>query len=187
MILFPKGLLLFFALLSFGIIFSGCNAQQMMVNDEINYSHKEYNDNQQLIVEGESFENGVKNGRWRYYNSEGRMVRVQHFKDNVINGMVSQELNNPGIPRKIEGLMMDGKKIGMWIGYKSIKKNNWLKTHYTIFNQNSQEIARVTFHPNGAVSYETFYDTEGQPRWFKKYDKKGRLIEEGDDFTFKAF
>jgi len=185
MILFFRGYFLFFTPLFFGFFFSGCNAQQMMLNDDITYSHKEYNDKQELIVEGESFENGIKNGRWRYYNSEGRIVRVQHFKDDVINGFVSEELNNPGIPRKIEGLIIDGKKVGMWITYQSIKKNKWLKTNYTIFNASNQTIASVKFHPNGAVAYEIFYDPAGQKRWFKKYDKKGKLLEEGYKFKIE--
>ncbi len=160
---------------------TGCSTYKEIAKNSIQYQHSEYNANQYLVVEGESFENNIRNGHWRFYNNSKQLIKIEQYKDNVLEGMATYIHYPPGNARMEEGLLVKGKRNGMWTIYEEVKQGKWLKTGYWVYNASEQVIARTTFYPNGRIALEIFMDAQGQPHYYKSYDKKGKLTFQGKE------
>lgn len=162
--------------------YTGCSAQHDPVSDSKIFKHIEYDLNGVPIRMGESFDNNIKNGQWRSFDSQGHLMNIEHYRHDTLQGMTTYfYYDNPEIPLKEEGLMVDGHRNGIWVAFEQYKKNHWRRTMYTVYNADEKIIAKTLFHPNEKIALEIYMDASGHPHYYKRFDKEGTLIFEGKE------
>ena len=182
-----KNLLVYSCIVLFYFSYTGCSAQRDTVDDNKRFQHVEYDLNGNPISMGEVFENGIKNGQWRNFDAQGRLTAIQHYHNNMLQGMATYfHFDNPDTPLKEEGLLVEGKRNGIWVAFEASGKHRWRRTMYSVYSAEEKVIAKILFHPNEKIALEIYMDAEGNHRYYKQFDKEGDLIFEGEELPVVA-
>jgi hypothetical protein len=75
------------------------------------------------VIETGNFSNGVKDGEWKSYSTEGTLIKVIHYSNGVLNGDVLFNYNNG--KKKLSGSFSNGLKNGPWAFYTDESKLQW--------------------------------------------------------------
>ncbi|MDO1444636.1 hypothetical protein Q0590_00155 [Rhodocytophaga aerolata] len=157
------------------------------MNDNKGFQYVEYDLNGIPIRMGEVYENGIKNGQWRNFDTQGRLSAILHYQHDTLQGMATYfHFDNPDIPLKEEGLLVNSKRNGIWVAFEQSGKNRWRRTMYSVYNAEEEVIAKILFHPNDKIAVEIYMDADGNPHYYKQFDKKGNLIFKGEELPLVA-
>lgn len=182
-----KNMLFYSCIAMFCFSYSGCSAQQDTVGDLKKFQHVKYDLNGIPVCMGEVYENDIKNGQWRHFDAQGRLTAIHHYQHNRLQGMATYfHYDNPDTPLKEEGLLVNGKRNGIWVSFRQAGKNHWRRTMYSVYNAQEEIIAKALFHPNERIALEIFMDADGNPHYYKQFDKRGNLIFEGRELPVIA-
>ena len=93
---------------------------------------KNYAQNGKLLETG-PYHQGMKNGKWSFYNERNKLARVQNFKDDIQDGAFVEYY--PNGKKNYQGAFSDREKIGIW---------SWWDT-------TGKLVRRVEYHKNKIV------------------------------------
>ena len=143
------------------------------------YSYVKYNLNRNPYEIGQFYENGIKNGNWLYRDQHKRLTSNVNYINDTLNGRATYyyyrgELNYQS--RKLEGLILKGKKTGIW--FLKERKNIfrfWHTTAIYIYNNNEQMISKTLTYKNGKPQLQIFYSDSEKEIWYRFFKKNGEI------------
>jgi len=131
-----------------------------------------------LLKEEGNFKDGKKEGVWKYYNEEGRLMREVNYKKGERHGLV-KVYRKKGMLKKEETYKQD-KKEGLYKAYyyngQLIEKGN--------YKEDQKEGLWKFYTKNGTLSYEGKYknnDKEGE--WFL-YDVNEKVVSKQNEHNY---
>lgn len=143
------------------------------------YGYVKYNLNGNPYEIGQFYENGIKNGNWLYRDQQKRLTSDVNYINNTLNGKATYyyyrgELNYPS--RKLEGLILNGKKTGIWFLKESKNKLRlWRTTAIYIYNNDEQMISKTLTYKNGKPKLQIFYSDSDKEIWYRFFKKNGEI------------
>lgn len=189
---FPKAVLCFsIALVSMGCLFHGGSMRYAhrlpVISPNTVYSHQLIDLNGLPTQLGESNENGVRNGKWKWYDHHHRVIRIETYSNDTLHGQSrSYRHENSEAPTCTEGVYAKGVQVGEWLEWRgkgAIREEGegrWQKTGKFYCDAKGRKRIRHYLHPNEQVAVELHMSLEGQDTHFRRYSPKGALIDEGD-------
>ncbi len=143
---------------------------------ETNYDTNEsgyakiYYDDGILSAEGKYIKRNVKDGLWKYYGTDGRLVVEVNFTNGINNGTEIKYWKNGQILEK--KTWENGKMIGVWSRYYS----NGL-TRFQIQYQDGKRTGKIQmFHPNGKMYVKGHYKNNLKEGNWVYYDPEGKVV-----------
>ena len=147
------------------------------------YNWVVYDMNKNPFEIGEDYSNGIKNGEWIKRDQQKRIVSVENYINDTLNGLAVYYYypNYPWNVTRISGLNVKGCKMGEWTNYQSGKfkslEGRWTKDVVKTYDLNGIVISRSDYSNKGKIESTYFYSSKKDEIWFISYDKKGRIIE----------
>lgn len=128
------------------------------------------------VIETGTFLNGVKDGEWKSYSTEGTLIKVIHYSNGVLDGDVL--FNYSSGKKKLLGSFSKGLKNGNWSFYSQKEKLQWdLTYNQGLPTGNAQVYDRKG--KNVVISFN--YDTDSYSKndtHFSLFDDKMETIED---------
>ena len=150
------------------------------------FKHVEHDGNGTPIVKGEHYKQGIKDGEWRFFDRQGRVTKIEQYKDNILEGMaVYYKHFESQQSIKEEGLLVAGKRTGLWVAYKQDTRKGWVRTMHNVYDEKEKIISKTLFHRNGQIKLEVFMGGKIEEWYYRKYNDKGVLIFEGKETVGK--
>jgi antitoxin component YwqK of YwqJK toxin-antitoxin module len=143
------------------------------------YGYLKYNTNGNPYEIGQFYENGIKSGNWLYRDQQKRLTSDVNYINDTLNGKVTyyyyhRELTYPS--RILEGLILNGKKIGIWyLKERKSKLRFWHTTAIYIYNNNEQMISKTLTYKNGKPKFQIFYSDSEKEIWYRFFKKNGEI------------
>ena len=149
-----------------------------------------YHSHNNTVSSTGAYKYGKRDGLWKYYNTEGRIIEEDNYKDGrfyVINcwdddgldrivsdgnGKYERHFKNGKL--KVSGEYKDGVREGEWIWYYW----NGEVENKCFYNNGVREGESIRYYSNGEVSFKGFYKNgvlRGKAYW---YYNDGRLLNE---------
>lgn len=158
----------------------------------LTYQHRLVDLNGTTIELGERFEGGIRDGHWRRYDQNGRIVQVEHYKAGIRQGpALLYYHDNPDDPTRLQGNYQQDKQVGrweLWQGYRAVKEQGegrWKKVALLDYDENGRLLTRSQLHPNGRVAVEFSMSIAGQDTHYRLYSPRGKLVSEGDHLPYE--
>ncbi|MBN2669593.1 MAG: toxin-antitoxin system YwqK family antitoxin [Bacteroidales bacterium] len=88
---------------------------------EVNYEDNEsgyaklYYDDGTLLAEGHYIQKNIKDGLWKFYGTDGKLVVETNYEKGIINGKQTKYYRNGNKMEEID--LINGKKDGLWTRY----------------------------------------------------------------------
>ncbi len=177
------------------LLICGCNPRPTTSNTvqgpqsgaaKTNFQYKVVDLNGHVTVLGEFYENMVRNGEWRHFDQQQRLVSVETFRNDTLHGPAALYYHaNPNSPTRLQGSYQSGLQTGPWELWQSssaIKRNGrgkWKKVARYDYDETGRLRTRYQLHPNGKVALELSMSISGQDTHYRKYSRGGELIDEG--------
>lgn len=153
---------------------------------ELPYQHRYIDLNGTTIELGERLQNGVRDGHWRRYDQDGRIVQIETYQAGTRHGPAIHYFHdNPRDPTRLQGQYVQGYKAGrweLWQGFRGIHEQGegrWKKVALLDYNAQGRLLTRSQLYPNGQVAIEFSMSVEGRDTHYRQYSKRGKLIDEG--------
>lgn len=128
------------------------------------------------VIETGTFLNGVKDGEWKSYSTEGTLIKVIHYSNGVLDGDVLFNYNNS--KKKLSGSFSNGLKNGPWSFYTDESKIQWDAT----YNQGKPIGITNVYDRKGKKPVISFnYDTDSYIKKdpnFSLHDKEPSIAQE---------
>lgn len=168
------------------LIVNGLAVYGLAQRDSVLYQYQFKDANGTILLQGESFDNKVRNGQWRTYNQYNQLLCIEIYRNDTLNGPASLFFHhNPNSPTKLVGHYSSGKMAGEWNLYQADGKAtregiaNWI--HMVRFLYDSQGNLRTRFqlYPNGLVALELHMSIEGRDSYYRQFSIRGKQIGEG--------
>jgi len=140
---------------------------------EVNYDENEsgyakiYYDDGKLGAEGNYINRNVKDGLWKFYGVDGKLIIEINYKNGILNGKESKYWRNGNLME--EKNWKDGKQEGLWAQYFENGRDR-LKTRmindkrngvFYVYYPNGRYYAKGAYKDNLRVGHWTFYDKDG--------------------------
>ncbi|HHG84715.1 MAG TPA: hypothetical protein ENJ82_08190 [Bacteroidetes bacterium] len=142
--------------------------------------------NGHVRVLGESYENKIRNGEWRHFDQQERLLSIETFRNDTLQGPASlYYYTNPNSPTRLQGSYQAGVQTGRWELWQSTSAINkdgsgrWKKVVWYDYDATGRMRTRYQLHPNGKVALELSMSISGQDTHYRQYSPKGKLIGEG--------
>ena len=148
----------------------------------VHYSWLQYDLNWNPYEIGESYENGIRNGKWVLRDQQERIYQEAKYINDTLNGAAKEftYLNFP-ITVKIEGLYVDGHKTGRWVVKERERKfKHWKTIVVLLYDQQEQLISKAITYSNGVPKVEIFFAKNGEEIFYRFYKRCGKMIRETD-------
>lgn len=168
-----------FLLLHF-VGFTAAQTAQDTVIDKRHYQWVKYDLNRNPYEIGQLFTNGIKNGNWLFRDQQGRLVANVFYLNDTLNGaaVYYTHLNPPEIV-KMEGLVLKGKKTGIWLcKSRESKFKRWRTFFILMYDANEQLLSRTYTYKNGKPKMQVFYSADGKEIWYRYFKKSGKMYKE---------
>lgn len=145
------------------------------------YNWVMYDLNNNPVQIGEQNDNNIKNGRWIYHDNQRRIEREVQYVNDTLHGLgiEYQNHNYPSVTRT-RGVYIKGKNIGAWTMERKTGKRKWITEAAIIYDHDGNMVAKTLYYQKQG-RLEMFYNKAGKMTWYCSYDKKGRLVKEGDE------
>ncbi len=176
----------FLFLLLSAALSQGCAQTDTLRAEGKKFAYTQKDANQRIIVLGEFFQNGVRNGEWRRFDQDGRLLAIEGYRNDTLTGLAHYfHYPNPGQVYEETGWMDNSGRISIWTTYegKTAEKTD-RKVSYIVYGTDARPIARFLLHPNGRIALEILMNGTGQPCWYRSYNKSGELLFEGADLPY---
>lgn len=150
------------------------------VISKIHYAWVKYDLNLNPYEIGETYKDGIKNGNWLYRDQQGRLSADLHYLNDTLNGaaVYYYHLNPPEVV-KFEGLLLRGKKTGVWVSSTSRNKFGGRYSVFTLtYDNNERLLSRTYLHKNGRPKMQIYYSENEKEIWYRYYKRNGKLYKE---------
>ncbi|MFM7729491.1 MAG: hypothetical protein ACKO6L_00470, partial [Flavobacteriales bacterium] len=138
---------------------------------------REYHSNLRIKYEWQADENGVKNGYFKSFTTDGMLFEKGHFSKGVKNGIWTTYGIIQGFPTEISSTMeyVNGKMNGQYKQWCWEKSKKYLCGDYLY--RNDEEVKAKQFFSNGKLQYERDIDNGLYKEWFEDGSPSTETIE----------
>ncbi len=141
---------------------------------------------------GEDYTNGIKNGKWIKRDQQGRIISVETYRNDSLNGMANYYYyhNFPWNVTRIYGLNLKGYKVGEWTylqsgRFKSLE-GRWYKDQVRTYDLTGNLFSVANFIEKEKLENKLFYSANNKVVWYFSFTKKGRIKESVSNPTQKG-
>ncbi|MGV3631970.1 MAG: toxin-antitoxin system YwqK family antitoxin [Bacteroidota bacterium] len=121
-----------------------------------------------------SFQEGKKQGEWKYYYYTGDLEKISHYENNQLNGKYEYYYDKNRL--NVEGYFKDGEKNGVWTWYTNQGNRDMSGT----FKEGRQEGTWTYWYPTGELSYTAQYKNDLKHGSWNYYYKDGSKFKSGE-------
>lgn len=169
-------------LLLFCFLTNSAQSGRDTVIAHVTYEWVKYDLNKNPYEIGQFYKDGIKNGKWLYRDQQGRLTEEVYYLNDTLNGAAAYytHLNEPTV-LKFEGLLLKGKKIGIWISKERKNKfSSWSILSHLLYDNYEQLLSRTYTFKNGKPKFQIFYSVTGAEIWYRYYKKNGKMYKENN-------
>lgn len=149
---------------------------------KVHYEWVKYDLNKNPYEIGQFYKNGIKNGKWLYRDQQGRLTEEVYYLNDTLNGAAAYYtyLNEPTVV-KFEGLLLKGKKTGVWLSKERKNKfSSWTNFFVLMYDHYEHLLSRTYTFKNGKPKFQIFYSASGEEIWYRYYKKNGKMYKENN-------
>jgi antitoxin component YwqK of YwqJK toxin-antitoxin module len=143
------------------------------------YRYVKYDLNRNPLEIGQFYENGIKNGNWLFRDQQKRLTSDIHYINDTLNGRATYYYyqGEESCPlRKLEGLILKGKKTGIWfLKERKSKLRCWRTSVIYIFDNNEKIISKTLTYKSGKSKLQIFYSDSEKEIWYRFFKKNGEM------------
>ena len=144
-------------------------------------------------------DNGIKEGQWKFYSSEGYLIRIKNFENGLIQGVAKgfwgkektlQSISNykdNELHGESKHFYKDGKTSNITL-YNRGKKEGILKEYFndgklratSFYKKGKLHGESIRYHPSGIVKLKRNFLNGVLDGAYKNYNEEGKLISSGN-------
>lgn len=132
---------------------------------------------------GEDYTNGIKNGEWIKRDQQGRIISVEKYSNDTLNGMANYYYyhNFPWNVTRFYGLNLKGCKVGEWTYFQSGRfkslSGKWHKDQVRTYDLSGNMFSVSNFMEKEKLENKLFYSANTKVVWYLSFTKKGTIKE----------
>ena len=132
---------------------------------------------------GEDYTNGIKNGEWIKRDQQGRIISVEKYSNDTLNGMANYYYyhNFPWNVTRFYGLNLKGCKVGEWTYFQSGRfkslSGKWHIDQVRTYDLSGNMFSVANFLEKKKLENKLFYSANTKVVWYLSFTKKGTIKE----------